>query len=234
MEHRGHQHALDPPESGRVLVAHVPDIAHGGMAIADMQRAGTGEHALGGSRFAGNDEVVAPQVELFQSQRHEGQIFLVPAPGKGQGTDEGGRDRTARQARGQGCAVEHEGEDVGLGKEAAQLLDDLFAAALGHKPVMHDRCFQMRPPGKRSGPEYKKELSRVTRRTCLTGPPLLHAAVRPPPVHPAGGCAGRLRMGRPPTAKTPSAGRQTSPPGNARPWAPPARVAPGGRGCSPP
>ena len=96
VEHRGHQHALDPPESGRVLVAHVPDIAHGGMAIADMQRAGTGEHALGGSRFAGNDEVVAPQVELFQSQRHEGQIFLVPAPGKGQGTDEGGRDRTAR------------------------------------------------------------------------------------------------------------------------------------------
>lgn len=75
----GHEKSFDSAGTGHVVVIHVPNVTHGRMAIADVQRFRGSQHAFGWAGFAGNNEIVAAKIELLQCQGHERQIVLVPA-----------------------------------------------------------------------------------------------------------------------------------------------------------
>lgn len=58
---------------------HIPDVPHGGVAITDVQCLWGSQHAFGWTGFAGNDEIISPQIELLQGEGHKRQIVFVPA-----------------------------------------------------------------------------------------------------------------------------------------------------------
>ena len=79
---RRHQKPCQRVRAHAVVVEHIPDIAHRRVAIADVDRVSGGDYALGWSGFAADDEVIAPQIDLFEGERHEGEVMLITAPGK--------------------------------------------------------------------------------------------------------------------------------------------------------
>ena len=82
--------ATHQPCGLQVLVLQVPCVADGGVAHAQVQLVGRGEHAFGHGVRAGKDEVVAREVELLDGQGHEGQVAAVAGAGARQLLDEGG------------------------------------------------------------------------------------------------------------------------------------------------
>ena len=56
---------------GEILLIHVPEIAHGRMAVADMAGIGACEHTLRRTRFMADNEVVVLKRELLDGHGKE-------------------------------------------------------------------------------------------------------------------------------------------------------------------
>ena len=123
---------------------HVPEVAHGGMAIADVRHVGPDDDPLGRTRLAGDDQIVGAQVKLLQCQRHQGQIVAKTRGRAGQLLDEGRADGVGEQRGRERFRPDRVGVEVGLRKKSAQGLDDFFPAAHPYQPVMHDGYPQVR------------------------------------------------------------------------------------------
>ena len=77
MEQRAHEQARHRSGGIQIVLIEIPEIAHGRMAVADVRRVGPGDDSLGGPGLAGDDEIIAAQIQLFQRKRHQGKVFLV-------------------------------------------------------------------------------------------------------------------------------------------------------------
>ena len=133
-----HQRALQQAGRAAVLVEHVPDVAHGRVAVADVDGAGRRDHALGRPGFAADDQVVAAQVELLQRHRHQRQVVLVELRREGQPADEALDHPPAADQRAHRLGLVDVDEEVGLRIHPEQGFHDLLPAAHADEPVMDD------------------------------------------------------------------------------------------------
>ncbi len=82
--------ALGQAGLAQIFVLHVPGVADGRVAVADMGLIRAGEDAFGDGVAAGDDEVVAGHVELLDGDGHEREVSAVFCAGAGEALDEGG------------------------------------------------------------------------------------------------------------------------------------------------
>ena len=134
---RGH-HRPFPARTGpfvQVGGVEIPEITHGRFAIAHVARGGGYEHTFRGAGFAADHQVVPTQVEVLESDGHEGeQCTVMPA----QGVEEG-RCNIALANRGADAfGIVKQGEKVGLGQQAAEGFQHRFPAAHVQQPIMND------------------------------------------------------------------------------------------------
>ena len=148
-QQQAHGQAGEPPRAPHVGGPVVPQIAHGRVAVADVQAVGPGDDPLGGPGLAGDDQIVIRQVQLLQGMGHEGQVFFVQPAAGGQAVDEGGADPVLPEPGQEFFPVHHMGEDVRLRIEAAQGLQHFFTAGHVDQPVMHQSDLHARPWGGR-------------------------------------------------------------------------------------
>ena len=144
----GHREPGEAPQAAgaEVVVVAVPDIAHGGVAIAEVQRSRRRLHALGHAMRAADHEVEAREVDRRGRGREERQVAPVAAVHLGQPLHEGGVDLPRLEL---GCDrplhVE-QGEDGRVWKEASQGEKDLLTAPHSREPVVDEG-----DPGQREG-----------------------------------------------------------------------------------
>ena len=106
------------------------------MAIADVRRVGPGDDPFGGPGLAGNDEIIAAQIQLLQRKRHQGKVFLVMPHASRKLLDKCRMDRVGRNGFGERLGAYDMRVDIRLWKNPAQGFDDFFSAAHTRKPVM--------------------------------------------------------------------------------------------------
>ena len=99
-----------------------------------MARAGGNQHALGGTGFAADHQVVTAQVEVLESHGHEWQQRAIMPP---QGIEERRRDMPLANGRAHALRIVEQREQVGVGQQAAQRFQHGLAASLVEEPVMH-------------------------------------------------------------------------------------------------
>ena len=133
-----HQQPRGPAALRAILVILIPDIAHGRVAIGDMHRIGPGDDALGRPRLAADDQIIGGEIQLFESARHEWQVFLIMPHRKGQPGNEAGEDAPLLQQGRQPGAVDDMGENIRLGVHLAQMFQHPFAAAHADEPIVDD------------------------------------------------------------------------------------------------
>src|SRR3974377_1274863 len=92
-------------------------------------------HAFGRSGLMANDQIVAAEIEALQSHGHEREQRAMPPP---PGVEEGGDDAVAADLFAEYSRIAKQREYVGLRKQAAESIQNFFAAAAIQKPVMHD------------------------------------------------------------------------------------------------
>jgi len=91
--------ALEGPYAmiDEVALLHIPDIAHGSVAVAYMKLSGVCDDTFGDGMRRGDDKIVTPQIQLFDSERKEGQIVSESRRGEGQRLYEGDLDPLAQE-----------------------------------------------------------------------------------------------------------------------------------------
>ena len=144
MEQRAHEQARHRSGGFQIVLIEIPEIAHGGMAIADVRRVGSRDDPFGGPGLAGDDEIIAAQIQLFQRKRHQGEVFLVMPHASRKLLDECRVDRMGGDGWGERLGADGMRIDIRLWKNPAQGFDDLFPAAHARKPVMDNGYAQMR------------------------------------------------------------------------------------------
>ena len=102
-----------------------------------MQLIRSGEHSLGHGIGAGDDQLVAGEIELLDGEGHERQIVPVPVPGAGEPLDERGSRGPAPQEVPLLLRDEvDQAEEIGLGIQNEQLLQHPLGAGVGHQPIV--------------------------------------------------------------------------------------------------
>ena len=126
----------------QVLVREIPGIADGAVHIGDVDLVRPGQDAFGDTVRARDDEVVVGDVELLDGNRHEGQITAVVLLGAGEFLDEAriGLFILDEIALTVGQEVD-EREQVGIGEDVQDLLDDALGTGVDDEPVTDDSYF---------------------------------------------------------------------------------------------
>lgn len=126
----------------QVLVREIPGIADGAVHIGDVDLVRPGQDAFGDTVRARDDEVVVGDVELLDGNRHEGQITAVVLLGAGEFLDEArmGLFILDEIALTVGQEVD-EREQVGIGEDVQDLLDDALGTSVDDEPVTDDSYF---------------------------------------------------------------------------------------------
>ncbi len=127
------------------------------------------QHAFGGSGFAGNDQIITAEIQLFQRQGHERKIFLVQPSAGGQTLDECRRNVPGLQQWGKALPVQHVRENVGLRVEAAQRFEHPLAPPHIDQPIMHQRHFR-RGAAHQSHPLSRSAMAAVIRASAANLP----------------------------------------------------------------
>lgn len=144
MEQRAHEQTRHRSGGFQIVLIKIPEIAHWRMAIADVRRVGPGDDPFGGPGLAGNDEIIAAQIQLLQRKRHQGKVFLVMPHASRKLLDKCRMDRVGRNGFGERLGAYDMRVDIRLWKNPAQGFDDFFSAAHTRKPVMDNGYAQMR------------------------------------------------------------------------------------------
>ena len=103
----------------------------------------TASGLLGGLSFpgiaAGDDEIVAAQIELLDGKRHEGDVMAVVFAPAGQLLHERGLHRLPLQ-EGTALVIEpvDETEKIGIGIDQDDLFEHALSSAIDRKPVVDD------------------------------------------------------------------------------------------------
>ena len=66
-----------------IVVVHIPEITHRGMAITDMNCSGWFPDPFCRTGFTGNDQIIAAEIQPAQRRRHQRQILLAVVPRSG-------------------------------------------------------------------------------------------------------------------------------------------------------
>ena len=117
----------------------VPGVAHRRVHVAHVDLVGTGQHAFRDRVVAGDDEVVAAQVELLDGERHQAEIVAEEPAREGKALDEARPDLAPAEEA--ALTLGHEvgdGEEVSLGKADQDLLEHALGARVGLEPLVHD------------------------------------------------------------------------------------------------
>lgn len=140
MRGKGEGRASEEAEASGALVAmiEIPEITHGGVAIADMAGVRGGEDAFRGTRFGTDDQIVAAEIELLERERVERKEMAVPAAAARNFLQEGSLNGTATEGIGKILGIDDHREEIGSGKHGSDGFDDALAAAIGDKPVVDD------------------------------------------------------------------------------------------------
>jgi len=112
-----------------ILIFHAPDVAHGGVAIAEMLGAAGDGDAFGDAMAGGNYEVTIVELDGFDGGREGGEEAAVERADAGEiieGTDAGDAFFDFRI---DGAGDVEEGGYFGLGEHVDELKEDFFAAA---------------------------------------------------------------------------------------------------------
>ena len=127
----------------QVLLAQVPRIAHGGAAMAQMERIVARPRALGNGMRVGDHHVVGPQIQRGDGQRHERQQGAVVPRDAGDPLQE----RRARVANAKGSAVGiaepvYQTEHIGVREHEAHFPQHLLRPGGHHQPFVYkgDLC----------------------------------------------------------------------------------------------
>src|ERR1700741_4628923 len=107
----------------------MPDVSPRRVAIADVHRVSGGDYPFGRPRFATDDEVIATEIDLLECERHEWEVVFIVLLCSGQRIDESRGDLVFPNRPGDFAGIIDMGENVGLGKDPAESLDDVFPAA---------------------------------------------------------------------------------------------------------
>ena len=91
---------LDPRAVGEVGVLLVPGVAHGRVAVAEVEGVGRRDHPLGHAVAGAEDDVEAREVELLDGGREERQVAAVVAADARRRLQEAGADRSATRSPG--------------------------------------------------------------------------------------------------------------------------------------
>ena len=117
----------------------VPDIAHGGQAIAEMRNPLLGADILGHGVADGEHEIVALDFEMAGGPGVERQQLAVMAPHAGKSIQ--GRSPNLQGIDGGGCRpwLVEERVEVSLGQRACEGIEYAFAASHAGHPIV-DEC----------------------------------------------------------------------------------------------
>ena len=133
-----HHRPLHRPRVAAIDVILIPQIAHGRVRVAQVQRIGRRDHTLGRAAFAGQHEVIARQVQFLERAGHERQVVLVKPGREGFAANRSQVDRLGiDKVRDLGRVI-GVGENVGLREHAEKRLQHLLSAAHSDQPVMND------------------------------------------------------------------------------------------------
>ena len=126
----------------QVLVREVPCVAYRAMHIGDVNLVGARQDALGDAVGARDDKVVVGDVELLDGNRHEGKIAAVMLLGTGKLLDEArmGLFVLDEAALVFGQEID-EREQVGIGEDVEDLLDDALGSGVDDEPVADNGYF---------------------------------------------------------------------------------------------
>ena len=131
--------AVEEPGFAQILVLEVPGVAHGGVAVADVQLVRPGYHALGHGMAVGDDQVVARQVVLLDGEGHEPQEIAVEIFDEGDLLHEARLHDMRQDHRAVLLRQEiYQSEDIRLRIFRKHGLENLLGAGIGRKPLMYD------------------------------------------------------------------------------------------------
>src|SRR3954463_8489460 len=97
------------------------------------------QNSLGRTRFDTNDEVIIGEVELLQSERHQGKIKLQRPSCERKALYEGRYDSVARNEVREFAGIDYVCKDVGSREKFAKSLNHSLSTAPIDKPMMNDR-----------------------------------------------------------------------------------------------
>ena len=124
-----------------IIIEHVPDIAHGSVAVANVSRGGRFADAFAGTGFVAENQVVRREIQPGKRRRHEGKIDLTFLPGQRQTGDERFDDLMGIEGFLHFLGIPGVGENIGVGKELAEFGSDVFTSAHIGEPVMDQGNF---------------------------------------------------------------------------------------------
>lgn len=132
--------ASEEAEASVALVAmiEIPEITHGGVAIADMAGVCGGEDAFRWARFGTDNQIVAAEIELLERERIERKEMAMPAAAARNVLQEGSVNGTATEGIGKFLGVDDHREEIGSREHGSDGFDDALTAAIGDKPVVDD------------------------------------------------------------------------------------------------
>ena len=107
--------------AAEVGLAHLPDVAHGRVAVAEVERVGRRDDPLGHAVAGADDNVKAREVELLDRQGEERQIPPVVPDDPRRHLQEAGADRVRFDGLADAALEVEEGVDRRFGDEAGEL-----------------------------------------------------------------------------------------------------------------
>ena len=105
------------------------------MAVAYMASACRKDHAFGRPGLVADHEIVAAEIEAFQSHGHEREQRAMPAP---PGIQKRSNDAMTAYILADCARIAKKREDVCMWQQTAESIQDFFAAAAIQQPVMHE------------------------------------------------------------------------------------------------
>lgn len=131
-----HGQATGQAGAAVVVVGQIPEVAHGGVAVAEVAGVGRFADALDGAGLTADEQVEAREVPPAKGERHEGEVGLATAATLRQVGDEALVDGVGQEVGRDGRTSAGVGVDRRLGEPAGDGLQHLFAAAHGEEPIM--------------------------------------------------------------------------------------------------
>lgn len=124
-----------------IIFVHIPQIPHGGMAVADMGGMRRFPDPFCRTGFAGEDQIVLRKIQFGKCAGHQRQIFLTVDPCAGQFPDECFIHGVFRDRRFHFVVIIRMGINIRIRIKFTEFREDVFAAAHIHKPVVKECSF---------------------------------------------------------------------------------------------
>ena len=113
----------------------IPQVAHGSVAIANVPCRGRNDNSLGRARFAGYHQIVSAQIETLQRHRHQREEGAVVSA---QRLQERASHRVPSNFGRHAIRLVEQGEQLGVGHQLQQGLENFFASAPGDQPIVDE------------------------------------------------------------------------------------------------